>query len=106
MASYGDIKVGRRLGYGPFAFIEHGAGQSYLGAGPQPAIASSYPGGPDREDVGLFLVPNAQAGVRWREKYPQARVVLVGSPRLADLPSREPGPAPVVCTSFHWQTPT
>lgn len=106
-ASYGDVKVGRRLGYGPFAFIEHGAGQSYAGdpAWPNQLITGSYAGGPDREDTELFLVPNEHSARRWSEAYPASRVEVVGSPRLAALPAREPGAGPVVAISFHWQTP-
>jgi hypothetical protein len=107
VASYGDIKVGRRLGFGPFAFIEHGAGQSYAGdpRWVNQLISGSYAGGPDRSDVELFMVPNAHAAERWRDAYPDARVELVGSPRIDSLPQREPGPGPVVAISFHFQAP-
>lgn len=107
VASYGDIKVGRRLGFGPFAFIEHGAGQSYAGdpRWVQQGISGSYAGGPDRADVELFMVPNSHAAERWRSAYPDARVELVGSPRIDSLPRREPGPGPVVAISFHFQAP-
>src|SRR5262245_37350508 len=48
VAAYGDVKEGRRLGYGPFAFLEHGIGQTYgnFGAGSN----GSYSGGADRAD--------------------------------------------------------
>lgn len=107
VASYGDIKVGRRLGYGPFVLLQHGAGQSYAGdpRWRHEAISGSYSGGPDQEDVALHLVPNEHSAARWREAYPAARVESVGSPRLDTLPQREPGPGPVICTSFHWRTP-
>ena len=103
VASYGDVKVGRRLGYGPFAFIEHGAGQTYNGDRARRADRSgSYAGGGDRDDNELVLVPNQHAAEAWRSAYPQARVEIVGSPRLDSLPDREPGPGPVVAVSFHW----
>jgi hypothetical protein len=102
VASIGDTKVGRRLGYRRFVFLEHGAGQSYSGTGQSP-IEASYAGGPDREDVGLFLVPNETAAARWRASY-AAPVEVVGCPKLDDLPSREPD-EPTVCVSFHWPTP-
>lgn len=108
VASYGDTKVGRRLGYGPFVFAEHGAGQSYLGdpAWSQPAVASSYPGGPDRSDTALFLVPNDHAATRWRKAYPGARVAVVGSPRLDTLPPYiDDGGEPIVAISFHFEAP-
>ena len=106
VASIGDIKVGRRMGYGPFAFLEHGAGQSYLGNGKRPGpLDASYAGGPDRDDVGLFLVPGPDPAARWRVAYPGARVEVIGSPRAEGLPGRVPGPGPVVAVSFHWPAP-
>lgn len=101
VASYGDIKGGRRLGYGPFVFLEHGAGQSYAGVRSSQARNGSYAGGQDRDDVGLFLVPNETCAAKWREHYPRARVEVVGCPKLDTLPRKEPGPT-VVAISFHW----
>lgn len=98
-ASYGDIKEGRRLGYGPFAFLEHGAGQTY------PGPNGSYAGGPDRADNELILVPSEACATSWRASYPSARVEVVGCPRLDGLPRRVPGPGPVVALSFHWPAP-
>lgn len=102
VASYGDIKVGRRLGYGPFAFIEHGAGQSYAGDRNRARLSGSYAGGPDRDDVALFMVPNEHSAARWKGAYPDARVEIVGSPRLDTLPRREPDGKLTVAISFHW----
>jgi hypothetical protein len=99
-ASIGDIKVGRRLGYRRFAFIEHGAGQAYLAGGGMPH--PSYAGGMDREDVELFMVPNEYSAALWRAAYPTARVEIVGCPRLDDLPARVGQPGRVVAISFHW----
>jgi hypothetical protein len=87
-ASIGDIKIGRRLGYRRFVFIEHGAGQAYLGD-KSSARHPSYAGGADREDVVLFLVPNEYSAALWRRAYPNAQVEVVGSPRLDDLPARQ-----------------
>jgi CDP-Glycerol:Poly(glycerophosphate) glycerophosphotransferase len=103
VASYGDIKVARRLGYRRFAFLEHGAGQSY-GADRRQGRHGSYAGGEDREDVGLFLVPGEGPAARWRASYPEAEVKVVGSTRLDELPARVPGGEPTVAISFHWQT--
>jgi hypothetical protein len=102
VASIGDTKVARRLGYRRFAFIEHGAGQAYNGVRGMAARHPSYAGGGDREDVELFLVPNDYSADLWRAAYPAARVEVVGSPRLDDLPRRVAGPGPVACVSFHW----
>lgn len=103
VASYGDIKLGRRLGYRNFVFLEHGAGQSYEGDRRQ-TRHPSYAGGIDREDVALFLVPNEYSAKRWRAAYPAVRTEIVGSPKLDDLPARGPGPRPTVAVSFHWDS--
>ena len=103
VASYGCTKEARRLGYGPFAFIEHGIGQSY---GEPPARANgSYSGGRDRDDTELFLVPGPDPAAKWRAAYPGARVEVVGSPRLDDLPARIPDGMTTVAVSFHWPAP-
>jgi hypothetical protein len=105
VASIGDTKIGRRLGYRRFAFMEHGAGQAYIGqAGPN-GRNPSYPGGVDREDTELFLVPNEYSAALWRASYPDARVEVIGSPRLDSLPGRQLDPiAPgtTIAVSFHW----
>ncbi len=97
VASYGDIKEGRRLGYGPFAFLEHGAGQTY-----GRIRIGSYSGGPDRDDNELLLVPSEACAQVWERAYPGARVAIVGCPKLDELPRRETGPGPTVAVSFHW----
>lgn len=105
VASYGDTKEARRLGYGPLAFIEHGIGQSY---GDRKSLASgSYSGGPDRDDTSLFLVPGPDPAGRWQRAYPYARVEVVGCPRLDDLPVRDRTRSafPTVAVSFHWPAP-
>jgi hypothetical protein len=102
IASIGDAKIGRRLGYGPFAFLEHGAGQAYGNDGPS---HSSYAGGPERADHELVMVPNDYAAQKWRASYPRAQVEIVGCPKLDDLPRKEPNPAKVVAISFHWPAP-
>lgn len=101
VASYGDIKQARRLGYGPFVFMEHGAGQSY---GEGMNGSGSYAGGPDRADNELILVPSETCAEIWRKAYPAAQVTVVGCPKLDTLPAREPGPL-TICTSFHWPAP-
>lgn len=100
VASAGDIKHGRRLGYGPFIFLEHGAGQSY-GDASGSVFHGAYAGGPDRDDVILNLVPNETCAERWRASYPQTPTVVIGCPKLDTLPRRVPGPV-TVAISFHW----
>jgi hypothetical protein len=104
VASYGDIKEGRRLGYGPFAFLEHGAGQTYDAGRTQKRGHASYSGGQDREDNELVLVPNEHAAGRWRASYPDARVVIVGCPKLDTLPRREPS-TPATPSTSPWSRP-
>lgn len=104
VASIGDVKVARRLGYGPFVFLEHGAGQFY-GGNPNDRNHASYSGGADHEDVGLFLVPSQTVADRWQKRYPSARVAIVGCPKLDSLPRKERGNPPVVALSFHWPAP-
>lgn len=103
--SIGDIKVGRRLGYRRFVFMEHGAGQAYIGERGYSARHQSYSGGIDREDVELFLVPNEYSADLWRTAYPAATVQIVGCPKLDTLPARQLDPnesGPIVAISFHW----
>jgi len=102
VASYGDVKEGRRLGYGPFAFLEHGIGQTYGSTG---LPNGSYSGGPDRADNTLVLVPGPHPAAQWRKAYPGHRVEEVGSPRLDTLPRREPDGLATVAISFHWRAP-
>lgn len=101
VASYGDHKRARALGYDRIARIEHGAGQSY-GGDPATARKPNYAGGRDADDVTLFLVPGPYPGRRWQAAYPGARVEVVGCPRLDDLPRREPDGDRVVALSFHF----
>jgi hypothetical protein len=96
VASYADVCKAREK-HKRIVLMQHGIGQSYSDDGP------AYPGGRDNDAVGLFLVPNNHAGQRWRSAYPAARVEVVGSPRLDDLPRREPGPVTVAVT-FHWRS--
>lgn len=96
VASYGDQKKVRRQGRTRIARIEHGAGQSY-GTG-----HGSYAGGKDCDDVSLFLMPNQYSADLWQAAYPDARVEIVGCPKLDGLPRREGPPGNVVCISWHW----
>jgi len=97
VASYGDVKKARRLGYGDFARFEHGIGQAYSNTHP------SYAGGRDASDHSLFLMPNEYSANLWWTAYPSARVEVVGSPRLDSLPQREGEPGRVVAFSLHWR---
>ncbi len=96
VASYHDL-VGVRRFASKIALMQHGIGQSYGDANP------AYPGGRDNDAVGLFLVPGEQPAERWRRVYPKARVEVIGSPRLDDLPRREPDGKTTVAVTFHWR---
>jgi hypothetical protein len=101
VASYGDVKRARASHRGPIAWIEHGAGQSYSGDA-KAETSGSYPGGLNRGDVGLFLVPNRHSAGRFRAAYPKARVEMIGCPKLDYLPARDDSEGPTVALSFHW----
>ena len=97
VASFRDMGHAWHRGYRRIAFLEHGAGQSYQGL-----EHGSYVGGPGREHVSLFLSPNESAATIERERYPKARVEVIGDPVLDTLPRRAPDGPPVVALSFHW----
>jgi hypothetical protein len=96
VASYADLVAVRP--HPRIVLMQHGIGQSYSSTNP------AYPGGRDNDDVGLFLVPGGHPAQRWRDAYPDARVEVVGSPRLDDLPRRNAGPITIAVTS-HWRFP-
>lgn len=96
VASYGDLKRVRKLGYTQIARMEHGAGQGY------DIDHGSYAGGRDHDDVSLFLMPNQYSADRWQARYPKARVEVVGCPKLDTLPRKERTDPPTVAISFHW----
>lgn len=86
------------------AYVEHGAGQTYVDAAGHP----SYSGGSDRQRVRVFLTLNETTAARERAAYPHAEVVVVGSPHLDALRAVEllpRGPRPCVAFAFHWDCP-
>lgn len=87
VASHGDLKRVRKMGYTKIARMEHGAGQAYVGI----THDYSYAGGGDADDVSLFLTPNQYSADRWQARYPAARVEVVGCPKLDTLPRRHFG---------------
>lgn len=99
VAGYTDLFRARRLGYGPFVMLQHGAGQSYHGD-PRGAGNPSYAGGCDHDDVALFVVPGPDPERRWRERYPSTPVVCSGN--LRPLPGRVGEPGKTVAVTFHW----
>lgn len=77
VASFSDMQnsPGRR-----HILMEHGCGQSY-----EPFNNPAYAGGPGRESVELFLCPNAYSAQLNADRYPDAQVAIIGSPRLEHL---------------------
>lgn len=91
VASQRDLFVGRR----PAVFVEHGAGQTYSDSNP------GYAGGDHRENVRLFLCPNETVAARNQARYPDARVAVVGCPKLDAWAGRRPA-GTEVAVAFHW----
>lgn len=89
----------------PVIYLEHGAGQSYRDF----PYHSSYPGGTQRGRIGLFLVPGPRSAALERERYPTARVEIVGCPRLdaviAFPATRHPDALLTVAFANHWDCP-
>lgn len=91
VASQVDLFIGRR----PAVFVEHGAGQTYSDSNP------GYAGGDHRENVRLFICPSERVAGLNRARYPQARSVAVGCPKLDRYAGREPD-GTEVGIGFHW----
>lgn len=93
--------AGRRV-----VLMEHGIGQSYGGDPDDPISRNpAYAGGEGRHNVSLFLAPNPTAAARDQERYPHARVEVVGSPILAGRQALLPAPPsdpPTVALTWHW----
>ncbi len=104
VASSGDMFRAVKLGR-PVAMMEHGAGQSY-GGDRVARNHSSYAGGADRGHVELFIHPGPHPAGRDRARYPNAKVEVIGCPKLDTLPERDHSldidDRPVVAVSFHW----
>ena len=93
VAGYQDLRYARR----PKVLVNHGAGMTYLGVD-----SPSYAGGPGRDAADLFLHPNERAAALDRARYPHARSVAVGCPKLDEWKTvSAPGDGTVAVT-FHW----
>lgn len=110
VAAYVDAQ---RLRSVPLVYLEHGAGQTYVGD-PRSAAHPSYSGGVSRsgvfDRVRLFVVPSERVANRWRAVRPDARVAVVGAPVLdrwhAALAVENPASLrPCVAVTFHWNCP-
>lgn len=83
-------------------FMEHGAGQTYN------LRNRSYAGGPDRQNVCLFLDPGPHVTRANKNWYPHTPHAEIGVPKLdhwhtqmhTNIPAKKS--VPTVCISFHW----
>lgn len=80
----------------PIVFVEHGAGQTY------DSRHTAYSGGPDRDHVRLFLCPSRAVADRNRAAYPATPAIVIGCPKLDELPEFIATEPPTVAISFHW----
>jgi CDP-glycerol glycerophosphotransferase (TagB/SpsB family) len=82
--------------------MEHGAGQTYSGRQP------SYAGGEGKDNVVLFLNLNRTVQAANEAAYPNAKHVIIGSPKLDTYLARSVpvNDKPVVAFSFHWDCKT
>ncbi len=93
----------------PLVYLEHGAGQTYVGVD-----GHGYSGAAGLGHVQLFVCPNDAVAARWRHRYPEASAVTVGCPALDlhsepsasqrhdDAPEVTP-PEGIVAFTFHWR---
>lgn len=99
VAGFRDVRAVRGR---PVGLVEHGAGQTYVGVDD-----GSYAGGRGRDRVSLFLCPSVRVAERNARRYPDARVEVVGCPRLdvlwkARTEYGQHRDGSRVAVSFHW----
>ena len=78
-------------------YVEHGAGQSYLGA--HSRHRESYPGGQHPPNVVGYICPNDRVAESWGRP-----AIAVGCPALDEIEAKAMGADAVVFT-FHWDAP-
>lgn len=91
VSSYGDYKKTQ----GPVVFMEHGIGHSYSNNHP------SYAGGEGKDRAILFLCQHELTASKNRATYPNAKIAVIGTPKLDTLTPR-PAIGRTVAISFHW----
>lgn len=99
VASFDDLKLNFHR---PCIYVEHGAGQHYVGI--DRAVAPYYSGGKQHRNVALFLCPNEEVQRRWKDVYPDKPAVVVGCPRLDPwhIGDRGAHEDRTVAITFHW----
>lgn len=78
VAGYADAV---RLRGRPLVYVEHGAGQTYPGD-MRSAGHGAFSGGDGLDHVRLFVCPSETVADRWRARYPDAAVAVVGCPKM------------------------
>lgn len=101
VAGYSDVK---RHPHRSCVYVEHGAGQSYLGL--PLSVQPYYSGGPQHRNVLAYLCPNDEVAARWTRRYDRPAFV-VGCPKLDPWHIGDRGkPEPrTVAFTFHWEPP-
>lgn len=99
VAGYNDVMLHP---YNRYVYVEHGAGQSYVGI--NHSVASYYSGGHSHRNVIGFICPNDDVAGRWNTAYPNIPTATVGSPRLDPWHSGQRGRVEdrTVAITFHW----
>lgn len=99
VGSYDDLKTNFDR---PCVYVEHGAGQSYVGL--NRSATPFYSGGEQHRNVALFLCPNEEVARRWKNVYPDKPAVVVGCPRLDPwhIGNRGQHEDRTVAITFHW----
>lgn len=91
VASYGDYKKTS----GKVIYMEHGIGHSYSNGHP------SYAGGSSKDRVVLFLCQHDLTAEKNKKVYPQAKVEVIGTPKLDNIKPRGIE-GRTVAISWHW----
>lgn len=100
VAAYGDLSRAYDVRpQRPFILMEHGVGLT-------PSNHSGYAGGTSlRRKVDLFLAPNEYIRAKTAKSLPDARQVVIGTPKLDRAYWQgwyREDPRPTVAISFHW----
>ena len=99
VAGFADVKNNPTF---PYIYVEHGAGQSYIGM--DRSVVAYYSGGNAHQRCKMFLCPNSEVADRWLATYPDKPAVIVGCPRLDSWHAglRGENEPRTVAVTFHW----
>ena len=100
LGGYADVK---RHALNRYVYVEHGAGQSYVGM--DYGVLPFYSGGHGHNNAIGFICPNDEVASRWVKIYPDTPVAVVGCPRLDPWHSGLRGKQVedrTVAITFHW----